>query len=271
MNQNCSACNIKTDVKIYKKDRTVCESCYNKKKRKNTNDTLIQNKTTVSYQQPKIQNGNNNKNNRTILIGPSSSGQTSLMLKIFSRIPTREIYIITKSPPEQYFNSKIKIKGITEEIKPISEYESAIIVFDDILDSSNSRLVDQYFTRVRHKYLDIYYLSQSYFDLPKRTIRNNSNKIILFNQTLKDNEPKYRDVAGYDMSFSEFKEFCRKSWDEDYSYFCIDISKKREQGSYCICNENKNIYIYIEWTPQMKAFWLHKCYIQLKGEKIWKN
>ena len=33
-NKNCSACNIKLDINNYKKDRTVCRDCYNKKKRK---------------------------------------------------------------------------------------------------------------------------------------------------------------------------------------------------------------------------------------------
>ena len=87
-NKNCSACNIKLDINDYKKDRTVCRDCYNKKKRKNN---LIQ--------QPKIENDNNN--NRTLLVGPSFSGKTYLMLKILSRMLDRDVYIITKSPPEQ--------------------------------------------------------------------------------------------------------------------------------------------------------------------------
>ena len=95
--KNCSACNIKLDINNYKKDRTVCKDCYNKKKRKNN---LIQ--------KPKIENGNNN--NRTLLLGPSFSGKTNLMLKILSRISDRDIYIITKSPPEQYTILKSKLK-----------------------------------------------------------------------------------------------------------------------------------------------------------------
>ena len=96
MNRNCTACNIKLDINNYKKDRTVNRECYNKKKK---------NKITNSHQQPIIENGNNN-NNRTLLVGPSFSGKTYLMLKILSRISDRDIYIITKSPPEQYTNSK---------------------------------------------------------------------------------------------------------------------------------------------------------------------
>ena len=218
-NKNCSACNIKLDINNYKKDRTVCKDCYNKKKRKN--------KITISHQQqPIFENGNKN-NNRTLLVGPSFSGKTYLMLKILSRISDRDICIITKSTLEQYTNSKFKIKEINDEHKPLNEYENGIIVFDDILGSSNSGFIDQFFIRGRHNKLDIYYLSQSYFDLPKRTIRNNSNKIILFTQTLKDIEHIYRDVAGYDMNYDEFKDLCRKSWEEDYNYLYIDRSKKK--------------------------------------------
>ena len=172
------------------------------------------------------------------------------MLKTLSRIPDQDIYIINKSPPEQHTNSKIKIKEICDEIKPLNEYENSIRVFDDILGSSNSRFLDQFFIRGRHNILDIYYLSQSYFHLPKRSIRNNSAKVILFNQTLKDVERIYRDVAGYDMNYDEFKELCRKSWEEDYNYLFIDRSKKRDQGKYCICNESKKTYR--EATPQAK-------------------
>ena len=66
------------------------------------------------------------------------------MLKILSRIPYRDIYIISKSPPEQYTNSKIKIKEISDEIKPLNKYENGIIVFDKILGSSNSRFIIQF-------------------------------------------------------------------------------------------------------------------------------
>ena len=249
-NKNCSACNIKLDINNHKKDRTVCRDCYNKKKSKINNNTLPPNKIIDNVNTPQQSKFENN--NRTLLVGPSFSGKTYLMLKILSRISDRDIFIITKSPPEQYTNSKIKIKEIGDEIRPLNQYENGIIVFDDILGSSNSRFIDQFFIRGRHNNLDIYYLSQSYFDLPKRTIRNNSNKIILFNQTLKYIELIYRDVAGYDMNYDEFKDLCRKSWEDDYNYLSIDRSKKRDQVKFCICNESKNTFL--EATPQTKPF-----------------
>ena len=87
---------------------------------------------------------------------------------------------------------------------------------------SNQKLIDPFFTRGRHNDLDVDYLSQSLFDLPERTIRNNSKIIILFQQTLKDVEIIYRDIAGFDMSYDEFKNLRRESWKEKYNYLSIN-------------------------------------------------
>ena len=54
------------------------------------------------------------------------------------------------------------------------------------------------------------------------------------------------------MSYDEFKEICRKSWEEDYDYLSIDRSKKGDQGRYFICNESKNTYI--KCSPETKPF-----------------
>ena len=147
-------------------------------------------------EKPKTDNVNTENNNRTLLVHCSFSYKTNLMLKFLSRIPNeRNIYKITKSPPEQYLNSKIKKEEKSDEIEHLNEYENAVIVFDDALGSSNSKYMDQFFIRGRHNNLDIYYLSQSYFDLTKRTIRKNSNKLFLFNQT-----------------FERYKKYVQRCW-----------------------------------------------------------
>ena len=106
---------------------------------------------------------------------------------------------------------------------------------------SNQKLIDPFFTRGRHSDIDVYYLSQSYFDLPKRTIRNNSNIVILFKQTLKDVENLYRDIAGFDMSYDEFKKLCKESWSGEYNYLKIN-RQNNKNDRYCVCNESCDTY-----------------------------
>ena len=80
------------------------------------------------------------------------------------------IFIITKSL-NQYPNIKAQT---SDEMQPLHEYENSTVVFDTLLSKQESNF-DPFFTRGRHSIIDIYYICQSYFHLPKFTIRNNSN------------------------------------------------------------------------------------------------
>ena len=53
---------------------------------------------------------------------------------------------------------------------------------------------------------DVYYLSRSYSDLSKLIIRNKINVAILFQQTLKDVDHVYIDMAGFDMPYDRIKQ-----------------------------------------------------------------
>ena len=57
-----------------------------------------------------------------------------------------------------------------------------------------------------------------------------------------------------DMSNDENKQLYRVSWEEEPNFFCVDRSKKRDQGRNCNCNESKNIYI--ESNPETKPSYL---------------
>ena len=72
----------------------------------------------------------------------------------------------------------------------------------------NSSQLHEIFTRGRYENLDVYYLSQSFFGLPRQSIRNNSDILILFKK-LGDVENMYRDTGAYDMGNKEYKEMCR--------------------------------------------------------------
>ena len=49
-----------------------------------------------------------------------------------------------------------------------------------MLGARNSSQIDDFFTRGRHGDLDVYYMSQSYFGLPRQSLRNNRGRLILF-------------------------------------------------------------------------------------------
>ena len=71
-------------------------------------------------------------------------------------------------------------------------------------------------TRGRHSNFDINYISQRYLHLPRNTVRDYSNIIILFKQTLRYIILLFHDIAGLDVKLEEWKELCRNAWENDY-------------------------------------------------------
>ena len=72
---------------------------------------------------------------------------------------------------------------------------------------------------------DIYYISQSGYELAKSTIRNNCNRMMLFPQTFKDITLIYNDFSGLHMPFSEWRNFSIEAWQKRYNYIQIDKDK----------------------------------------------
>ena len=204
-----------------------------------------------------------NNCNRTLIVGPSFCGKTHLLLNKLQLIrlydKEKQIHIITRSPGQyseaarRNTNTEIEDISVDEDLedRTIQDFQNCCVVFDDMLDTSQ-KLIDPFFTRGRHNDLDVYYLSQSYFDLPKRTIRNNSNIIILFQQTLKDVQHIYTDIAGFDMSYVEFKSLCKEAWRDKYNYLLINRLEDKNGSKYMICNESKPQYQV--FNPQTDPF-----------------
>ena len=250
--KKCTVCNIRISKDNYKKDRNICKHCYNNNSKKYYNKEKVQvvnsvNNTNINIKKREVVDSVKNNNNRTLIIGFSKCGKTYLMNHILFQ-KQEPIFIITKSL-NQYANIKAQT---SDEIQPLNEYENSVVVFDDMLLSKPESNIDLFFTRGRHNNIDTYYISQSYFHLPKNAIRNNSNIIILFKQTLRDIILLFHDIAGLDMNLEEWKQLCRKAWENDYDYLQIDRFAKIGNGRYTIriCNKNK----YIECTPETKPF-----------------
>ena len=110
MNDNnfCTVCKKEVGENDNRKNRTVCKSCYNKEKRKNNNNTSIQNEITVSHQQSKIDNDNARNNKKILTIWFSKCGKTYLMS-----------YVLLQEQEIFSYNHKFT--------KLISEYQSSNI------------------------------------------------------------------------------------------------------------------------------------------------
>ena len=160
------------------------------------------------------------------------------MLKRLEKIGNkRPIHIITRSRT-QYPTNKLRI-----EMKPIYKYKGSVVIFDDMLGAQKSFQINEFLTRGRHEYLDVFHVSQSCFALPRQSIRNNSDRLLLFKQTVRDVQIMYYDIGAYEMKYDEFKELCHKTWSERFNYLCIDVTKINTDGKYRSFKENKNTHI----------------------------
>ena len=102
-----------------------------------------------------------------------------------------------------------------------------------MLGARNGSQIDDFFSRGKHEDLTVDYISQSYFGLPRGSIRNDSDRLILFKQTLRDYQSMYYDSGAYDMLFSEFKQLCHKAWSEKPNYVLIRLKIKMKVNIVC--------------------------------------
>ena len=110
----------------------------------------------------------------------------------------------------------------------------------------------EFYTRGRDEDLSVFYVRQTYSGLPRQSVRNNSDRLKLFKQTLRDVQSMYYDIGAYDLKYDEFKEMCRKARSEGFNSLCIDMTKNKNEGKYRVFNKNKNTYI--ECTCDTKRF-----------------
>ena len=105
---------------------------------------------------------------------------------------------------------------------------------------------EDYYTRGRHNNVTVFYISQSYFRLPRQTIRENSNFLILFPQDEKNLRHIYEDRCSSDstaLNYNTFKNFCTSVWNEKpYNFVIIDSTRQYNTGKY-----RKNINGF--WSP----------------------
>ena len=110
--------------------------------------------------------------------------------------------------------------------------EKNLLILDDCFLGPQNK-AEAYYTRGRHNNCDTFYISQNYFRLPRQTIRENANFIVLFSQDAKNLMHIHADHCNDDMSLKEFKTFCRKVWDSGkHNFVTIDLTSEKLNGKY---------------------------------------
>ena len=59
---------------------------------------------------------------------------------------------------------------------------------------------------------------------------------------MKDVEHIHIVIAGFDMSYDDFKNLCREAWKEKYNYLLINKLEDKHGHEYKICNESNPEY-----------------------------
>ena len=75
---------------------------------------------------------------------------------------------------------------------------------------------------------------------------------ILFEQTPRDIILLFHDIAEVEMNLEQWKQLCRKAWENDYDHLQIDRFSKRWEGRYTIRKCIKNAFI--ECIPETQIF-----------------
>ena len=124
----------------------------------------------------------------------------------------------------------------------IDRTKKAFYVFDDVILSSQSP-IEKFYTRGRHYGADCIYISQNFFLLPRRTIRQNSNIFFIFPQDHRSLTSMYYDLCSADnITLDSFRKFCLYCWSRPFNFVTIDLTKDVNLGKY-----RQNLQTY--WSP----------------------
>ena len=105
-----------------------------------------------------------------------------------------------------------------------------LLLLDDCFLGKQNK-AEAYYTRGRHNNRDTLYIAQNYFRLPRHTIRENSNFIILFRQEDKNLAHIHADHCADDMTLQEFKQR-NNVWKHDHKFVTIDLTSPLLNGKY---------------------------------------
>ena len=115
------------------------------------------------------------------------------------------------------------------------EFKSdGIIILDDLNEREMIDLrVQAMFKRSRHNNLSIFFISQEYYELPKKTIRANGNIYHIFKpNNFREVQKLYQEKASMDSFLNEFNYLTSTYWYKQYQPLTIDMTKDNYTDRY---------------------------------------
>ena len=141
----------------------------------------------------------------------------------------------SRLPPRKHTKKNIltTFEKPTELPDPSQLKAFTLVLFDDLmLDKEGIKVAEAFFTRGRPLKISSIFITQSYYQIPRRTIRENCNLLLLFKQNKKNLQHIHKDVVDPDMSFKEFEKLCNDIWVKNNSFVCIDLTLTATLGKY---------------------------------------
>jgi hypothetical protein len=184
---------------------------------------------------------------RAIFVGSSGCGKTNAVFNLlFSKrgLRFKNIYVFCKSLQQKKYSLLENVmKGLpgvgyftysdnNAVMHPNDALPHSVMIFDDIsLERQNN--VKNYFCFGRHNNIDSVYIGQSYANIGKHYIRDNTNFLAVWSADSLNLKHIHADHVAGDMSFEEFKELCRRVWESDrHAFVVIDKESPLNRGRY---------------------------------------
>jgi GTPase SAR1 family protein len=180
-------------------------------------------------------------NFKVFIAGPSGCGKTTFIINLIKNIdniaqtpPNKVIYFFKEWQSKfEYMKYELNVDFIEDNdmiIDQIREYEgsSALVIFDDMINSSNLNQVAQLFTvHGRHLNLCLAFLSQRLFNNNEyfRQISQNSDYFCVFK-----NPRNFLEIRSLAMQITpsrlELQQIFKKATNKPYSYIFINLTQE---------------------------------------------
>ena len=129
-----------------------------------------------------------------------------------------------RNDPKFRGNDKIQVHLSSKALpmpQNLDETKKNLVIFDDVVNQVDQSLQKEYYTRGRHMNCTVFYLTQSYYDVPK-IVRDNSNVFILFRQPHRSITLLFNELDAENVD--KFKMIARDAWNTRHGYVAINTA-----------------------------------------------